>query len=41
MNKVIIEVSGGIATVVSCPEDVEVEIRDLDTEWWVDGEKLG
>jgi hypothetical protein len=41
MEKVIIEVSGGVATVVSCPDNVEVEIRDLDTEWWVDGEKLG
>jgi len=41
MNKVIIEVSGGVATVVECPPDVEVEIRDLDTQWWVDGERLG
>jgi len=31
-GRVIIEVEGGIAYVVSKPEDVEVIIRDLDEE---------
>ena len=30
MSRVVIEVSGGIAYVVECPEDVEVIINDLD-----------
>ena len=32
MRKVIIEVSGGVADVTSCPDDVEVEIIDHDNE---------
>lgn len=30
MEKVIIEVSGGVASLVSAPDGVEVEIRDYD-----------
>lgn len=30
MSRVVIEVYGGIAHVVECPEDVEVIINDLD-----------
>ena len=30
MSRVVIEVSGGIAYVAECPEDVEVIINDLD-----------
>lgn len=29
---VYIEVDGGVAEVISCPDDVEVKIRDLDNE---------
>jgi|LauGreDrversion4_2_1035121.scaffolds.fasta_scaffold491721_3 hypothetical protein len=29
-GKVVIEVSGGVASVVECPPDVEVIINDLD-----------
>ena len=32
MRQVIIEVEGGIAHIVSAPEDVEVIINDLDEE---------
>jgi hypothetical protein len=32
MRKVVIEVSGGVAYVLSCPDDVEVEIIDRDNE---------
>jgi hypothetical protein len=32
MNKVIIEVLGGVAYVISAPVGVEVEIRDLDSQ---------
>jgi len=32
VGKVVVEVEGGIAYVVSKPEDVEVIIRDLDEE---------
>jgi len=32
MSKVIIEVSGGVAYLISAPEGIEVEIKDLDNE---------
>jgi hypothetical protein len=32
MNKVIIEVLGGVAYLVSKPNGIEVEIRDLDNQ---------
>ena len=32
MSKVIIEVSGGVATVTQCPDYIEVEIIDHDEE---------
>lgn len=32
MQKVIIEVSGGVAYIKSCPKNIEVEIRDYDTD---------
>ena len=30
MSRVVIEVSGGVASVIECPPDVEVIINDLD-----------
>lgn len=38
MRKVIVEVSGGVAYVTECPDDVEVEIIDHDNEACGEGE---
>jgi hypothetical protein len=32
MKKVLIQVVGGVAEVIACPKDVEVEIRDFDND---------
>jgi len=32
MKKVLIQVVGGVAALVACPKDVEVEIRDFDND---------